>query len=204
VTFPSFGVKWIGGLRLLLTQNAVVLLIAFLAMASETTELQIADEHRGGMEFTPHGRGRYRLTSAQFVPLPRAQVFEFFSDAFGLEDLTPPWLNFRVLTPAPIHMAAGLHIDYRLRLHGIPLRWQSRIDVWEPPFRFVDVQVRGPYKLWHHEHTFQEVTGGTQCRDIVDYAVPGGWLAERYLVRPDLQRIFRYRQARLRELLPGS
>jgi ligand-binding SRPBCC domain-containing protein len=153
------------------------------------------------MDFAPVGRGEFRLVCEQFVPHFRQVVFDFFSDAFGLEELTPPWLNFHVMTPRPITMREGLLIDYRLRLHGIPLRWQSRIDAWEPPFRFVDVQVRGPYRRWHHEHVFAEVAGGTLCRDIVHYAVPGGALIEKLLVRPDLRKIFAYRQARLRELL---
>jgi ligand-binding SRPBCC domain-containing protein len=156
---------------------------------------------RGRIEFTRVGRGDFQLFCEQLVPQRRDQVFEFFSDAFQLEALTPPWLNFEVLTPRPIPMAGGRLIDYRLRLHGIPMRWQSRIDVWEPPVRFVDMQTRGPYKKWRHEHVFEEVNGGTMCRDIVRYSVPGGWLVERFLVRPDLLKIFTYRRDRLPQLL---
>src|SRR5688572_25446419 len=83
------------------------------------------------------GRG-YRLESSQFLPYPRDQVFEFFSDASNLQCLTPSWLQFSVVTPPPIRNTAGTLIDYRLRVHGVPLRWQSRISVWEPPLRFVD------------------------------------------------------------------
>lgn len=105
-----------------------------------------------------------------------------------------------MLTPAPIRIEPGALIDYRLRLHGVPIRWQSRISVWEPPFHFVDEQIRGPYRRWHHEHFFEEVEGGTLCRDIVDYAVPGGWLVNALFVGPDVRRIFEYRQNKLREL----
>lgn len=157
----------------------------------------------GPIEFTRTDHGEFRLTCAQFAPLPPERVFAFFADAFGLEALTPPWLHFHVLTPRPIEMSAGRLIDYRLRLHGLPLRWQSRIEVWEPPLRFVDLQVRGPYRRWHHEHRFEAVEGGTLCHDVVDYAVPGGWLIDWLLVRPDLKRIFAYRQARLHDLLAG-
>jgi ligand-binding SRPBCC domain-containing protein len=149
----------------------------------------------------PSGRG-FRLESAQFLPHPRARIFEFFSDAVQLETLTPAFLGFKVLTPLPLTIAAGTLIDYRLRLHGIPLRWQSRISVWEPPVRFVDEQMRGPYRFWHHEHRFEEQAGGTLCRDIVDYNVLGGRLVNRLFVAPDLRKIFAFRQARLNELFP--
>jgi ligand-binding SRPBCC domain-containing protein len=141
-----------------------------------------------------------RLEVAQFLPQPRDRVFEFFSDAFQLEEITPPWLRFSVVTPAPIRMRAGLAIDYRLRLHGIPIRWQSVISEWEPPFRFVDEQVRGPYRRWHHEHLFEIVDGGTRCTDLVDFEVPGGPLVERLFVRAELHRIFAFRQRKLSEI----
>lgn len=96
----------------------------------------------------------------------------------------------------------GTLINYKLRVRGIPLSWQSRISVWEPPLRFVDEQVRGPYRLWHHEHVFEEVNGGTLCRDCVDYAVYGGRLINSLLVQPDLTTIFSFRQQKLRELFP--
>ncbi len=146
----------------------------------------------------------FRLEAEQLLPQPLETVFEFFSDAYQLETLTPPWLHFSVLTPAPIPMKAGTLIDYRLRLHGIPMRWQSRIDVWEPPFRFVDLQTRGPYRCWYHEHQFESVAGGTLCRDIVDYAVPGCSLVERWLVRPDILKIFTFRWNKLHELFPPT
>jgi ligand-binding SRPBCC domain-containing protein len=131
-------------------------------------------------------------------------VFDFFSDAFQLETITPPWLQFAVLTLAPIRIEAGTIIDYRLRLRGVPIRWQSRISVWEPPRHFVDEQTRGPYRRWRHQHIFEVVDGGTLCRDIVDYAVPGGWLIDALVVRHDVLKIFSFRQTKLRELFPAS
>ena len=142
---------------------------------------------------SPCPNAAYRLEMEIWLPRPRKEVFAYFADAHKLEEITPPWLNFRVVTPAPISMHVGTLIDYRLRLHGIPLSWRTLISVWEPPFRFVDEQLRGPYRLWHHEHIFEEVDGGTLVRDIVDYAVPGGPLIHGLLVRRDVERIFEYR-----------
>jgi ligand-binding SRPBCC domain-containing protein len=147
------------------------------------------------------GKG-YQLRTQQILPYSQEEVFAFFADAFQLETLTPPILHFSVLTPSPIDVKAGTLIDYKLRLHGIPIRWRSRISVWEPPTRFVDEQIRGSYQRWYHEHTFEPVDGGTLCRDVVDYAVPGGSLVHRFFVRPDLLKIFTYRQKKMDELFP--
>jgi ligand-binding SRPBCC domain-containing protein len=149
----------------------------------------------------PGGKG-YRLEALQFLPAPREDVFEPFSDAFQLERLTPAWLEFSVLTPRPIKIAPGTIIDYRLKLHGIPVRWQSLISVWEPPARFVDRQTRGPYRRWNHEHLFEPAPGGTLCRDIVDYNVLGGKLIHALFVRPDLLKIFAFRRDVLRQMFP--
>jgi ligand-binding SRPBCC domain-containing protein len=138
--------------------------------------------------------------------LPRSieDAFAFFSDAGNLDALTPPWLDFRILTPRPIVMQAGTRIDYRLRVHLIPIRWQSEITVWQPPRQFVDEQRRGPYQLWHHRHDFAADAGGTWIRDHVEYQ-PRGWicapLINRWLVAPDLRAIFAHRHRRIRELL---
>jgi ligand-binding SRPBCC domain-containing protein len=149
-------------------------------------------------------RRSFQLEASQFLPYPRDQVFEFFSDASNLQSLTPEWLHFSVITPSPVHIVAGTLIDYRLRVRGVPLRWQSRISVWEPPIRFVDEQIRGPYRRWHHEHLFEAVEGGTLCRDMVDYAVYGGSLINLLFVRPDLFKIFAFRQSKLDELFPET
>jgi ligand-binding SRPBCC domain-containing protein len=120
------------------------------------------------------------------------RAFAFFADARNLEAITPPWLRFRVLTPDPIAMRAGALIDYRLRLHGLPLRWRTRIDAWEPPHRFVDTQLRGPYALWEHTHTFSPAApNAVVMSDRVRYALPR--LVPAWLVRRDLDRIFDFR-----------
>jgi ligand-binding SRPBCC domain-containing protein len=150
--------------------------------------------------FSRTAHGLFKLETELWLPRRPEQVFPFFADAFNLEAITPPWLHFEVLTPRPIQMRAGLRIDYRLRLRGLPLRWQSEITVWDPPCRFVDEQRRGPYRAWIHEHLFEERNGGTLARDLVQYGVLGGWLVNRLFVRRDVERILRFRQTRLREM----
>jgi ligand-binding SRPBCC domain-containing protein len=146
---------------------------------------------------------RYRLQATQFLPYPREQIFEFFSDAHQLQTLTPPWLHFVVLTPAPILMRAGTSIDYRLRIRGLPIRWQSCISEWQPPYSFVDTQTRGPYREWVHTHAFESADGGTLCLDTVDYSVYGGAIVHKLFVRRDLRTIFAFRHDKLRELFPA-
>ena len=137
------------------------------------------------------------LRTRQTFAASREEVFAFFADAANLQSITPPWLRFRILTPLPIDMKKGTLIDYRLRLHGFPIRWRTEICEWEPPFRFADRQLRGPYRLWHHTHTFEEVSDGTLMTDEVEYAVPGGRLVNRWFVEGDLRRIFTYRTEQL-------
>jgi ligand-binding SRPBCC domain-containing protein len=137
--------------------------------------------------------------SELWLPLPPAELFPFFADAANLDALTPPWLHFRIVTPAPIVLREGALIDYRLRVHGLPLRWRTRINVWQPPHRFVDEQIRGPYRQWIHEHTFEACDGGTLARDHVRYAVPLDFLVHRWFVRPDIERIFQFRAEALRK-----
>ena len=128
---------------------------------------------------------------------PLASVFPFFADARNLEKITPDWLRFQILTGSTIEMRAGANIEYRIRIRGIPVRWRTEISVWEPPHRFVDRQIRGPYRLWIHEHTFAEAGGVTTMRDRIEYAVPGGEIVRRLLVAPDIERIFDYRRITL-------
>lgn len=146
------------------------------------------------------GDGRFVMTCQLWLPKGRDEVFPFFADAHNLQQLTPPWLRFNVLTPAPIEMVEGRLIDYKLKIRGVPIRWRSEITAWEPPSRFVDEQRRGPYKLWRHEHRFTEKDGGVLVEDIVHYDVYGGALVESLLVRPDIARIFRYRSSALSEI----
>lgn len=143
---------------------------------------------------------RFSYQDELFLPRPRPEVFSFFADATNLELLTPPWLHFKILTPIPIEMRLGTRIDYRIRLHGIPLSWQSEITLWDPPRSFVDEQRRGPYRLWIHRHCFIEQPRGTRMRDEVSYDVWGGRLLDWLLVKRDILRIFQYRKERLQQL----
>jgi ligand-binding SRPBCC domain-containing protein len=139
----------------------------------------------------------YRLEQQQFIPCPLPEVFGFFSDAFNLEALTPPFLNFKILTPAPIEMRPDTRIDYRLSLFGLAFKWRSRIQSHTSQVAFVDLQERGPYALWHHTHTFEEVEGGTLMRDVVRYRLPFGFLgriAHAVFVGRCLRRIFDFRR----------
>ncbi len=141
---------------------------------------------------------RHVLERSQVVPRPRAEVFAFFAEPRNLEVITPGFLRFRILTPGDIPMAPGTIIDYRLSLFGVPFRWRTEIEAFEPLVRFVDVQVRGPYALWRHEHRFEDAPGGTLVRDRVEYALPLGplgALARALFVRRSLARIFDQRAA---------
>lgn len=137
--------------------------------------------------------GTLLLERELFVPRPLSEVFAFFADAQNLERLTPSWLRFEILTPAPIQMRAGTLIDYRIRLYGIPMTWRTLISVWEPPYRFVDEQLRGPYSIWWHEHLFEERSGGTLIRDRVRYRAPFGVLSHPLFVMRQLDKIFSFR-----------
>ena len=143
------------------------------------------------------GKVIYTLRREQFVARPLEEVFEFFSDARNLQVITPPWLNFQILTPGPIDIKPGLLLDYGLKWHGFTIAWRTEIETWDPPHTFTDKQVRGPYKLWRHTHTFAEVEGGTHMTDHVDYELPLGPLgtiAHQMGVRRDLEQVFDYRQ----------
>jgi ligand-binding SRPBCC domain-containing protein len=139
----------------------------------------------------------FHFQAEQWLPHPVEEVFAFFSEARNLEKLTPPWLRFEVLTPAPIAMQAGTLIDYRIRVHGLPIHWRTEIVEWNPPHRFVDVQLRGPYTLWHHTHIFGAHAGGTLCHDQVRYRPRGGALMNWLFVRRDVSNIFGYRSEKM-------
>ena len=153
--------------------------------------------------------GLHDLHSEVVVPVSVDAAFAFFADAWNLERITPPWLNFTIRTRRPLAMREGAVLDYRIRLHGVPIPWRTRIDVWEPGVRFVDRQLLGPYHWWRHEHRFEAVEGGTRVIDHVEYLPRLGWLSRRW-VRRDVERIFSHRrEALLRELMrpappPGS
>ena len=144
------------------------------------------------------------ITRTQFLPRPREEVFAFFADPRNLEAITPPWLHFRITDLPDGPLTPGATIDYRLRLHGIPIRWRTLISSFDPPYRFVDEQIRGPYREWIHTHTFDEIDGGTRVRDDVTFRVPGGKVIERLFVRRDVTRIFDYRAEVLEKMFAAT
>ena len=149
----------------------------------------------------------HTLRRRQWIPRPIEEVFTFFSDARNLEEITPPWLGFRILTPVPIRIAEETRIRYRLRLHGIPVGWETEIRQWKPPHRFCDVQLLGPYQLWHHTHRFEPKDGGTLMTDILRYRLPLGiigQLVHHLKVRRDVEKIFDYRARRIAELFRAA
>jgi ligand-binding SRPBCC domain-containing protein len=138
-----------------------------------------------------------QLEREQCFPRPREEIFAFFRDPTNLAAITPEFLHFEILTPAPIEMRPGALIDYRLRLFGIPFSWRTCIETFEPPLRFTDIQLKGPYRSWHHLHEFEEVDGGTRMRDVVDYELPLGplgSLAHLLWVKRSVLRIFDHRR----------
>jgi ligand-binding SRPBCC domain-containing protein len=138
------------------------------------------------------------------VPRALGETFEFFERPENLARITPPWLGFRILTPAPIRMARGLTIDYTVQVLGMPTRWRSLIGEYDPPHAFRDVQVIGPYRRWDHRHRFRSARGGTVIEDFVEYELPLGplgLLLHGLVVRRQLDAIFDYRQARIAALL---
>lgn len=140
---------------------------------------------------------------SQWLPRTPEELFAFFGDAYNLETITPDLLNFKVVTPAPIDMGPGTLIDYKLKVRGVPIRWRTLIETWDPPHRFTDEQLKGPYKRWHHTHTFTPENGGTRCDDLVEYAPPGGPLApliNKLVVQRDVEKIFMHRAKVLEEM----
>lgn len=148
--------------------------------------------------------GEHILTRSLEIDLPRETVFDFFADAGNLEKITPLELNFHIVTPQPIKIERGTLIDYNLRLHGIPMSWQTEITVWDPPYEFVDTQLRGPYSKWVHRHTFTELgPDRTLVEDEVRYRLPLEPLGDlaHFIIRSQLNRIFDHRQLKVAELL---
>ena len=122
-----------------------------------------------------------KFHAGQFVARSRKEVFSFFSAAENLEAITPPWLNFRILGKSTPEIRENTLIDYKLRIHGVPVRWRTKISKWNPESSFVDEQLKGPYKKWHHLHRFEEVPGGTYILDEVTYRIPGSWIGRALL-----------------------
>jgi len=144
------------------------------------------------------------LTRELTLDLPRPEVFDFFADAGNLERITPPELNFKIITPQPINIHKGTLIDYRLRLRGLPIKWRTEISLWEPPFEFVDQQLIGPYRQWIHRHTFTELEPSkTLIEDEVRYRIPFEPLGDvaHFIVKRELAYIFDFRQNAVAEIL---
>jgi ligand-binding SRPBCC domain-containing protein len=150
----------------------------------------------------------YVLERKQIVPRPRSETFAFFSEAFNLERITPSFLRFRIVTPAPIKMEAGAVIEYRLALFGAPVYWRTVIESWDPEESFVDSQTKGPYALWRHTHLFEEKgPRQTLMRDLVEYSIPYGVLgrmAHGLFVGRWLKKIFDYRAAMIARLMEAE
>jgi ligand-binding SRPBCC domain-containing protein len=145
------------------------------------------------------------LQRRQMIQAPLADVFAFFSEAGNLDRITPPWLHFKVIDKTDHELKAGTLIHYKLAWHGMPMGWTTLIEEWSPPARFVDVQLKGPYRLWRHTHSFEACDGGTMIKDTVEYAVPFGVLGNLFagwMVRRDVERIFDYRTAQIAEIFP--
>jgi len=149
----------------------------------------------------------HRLVRTTLLPGSLEQVFAFFSEPRNLERITPPWLAFHITSTSDAVVRQGTRIRYRLRLHGIPLSWESRISEYADNSHFADEQVTGPYSQWHHRHSFRETPGGVEMTDVVDYRLPFGplgrlvhWL----VVRHQLRSIFDYRTAAIRALFRAS
>ncbi|MEY4630522.1 MAG: hypothetical protein RIQ81_642 [Pseudomonadota bacterium] len=152
-------------------------------------------------------RGVSEILVRQWLPRPLAEVFPFFQNEKNLEILTPPFLNFHVVGKTTRQIEKGTLIDYKLKLHGLPIRWRTEILSWQPPKKFVDNQIKGPYALWHHTHEFEELGGGTLMTDRVQYRVPMGLLGKLTagpFVDGDVSRIFEFRKQKARELFGGN
>lgn len=149
----------------------------------------------------------HTLRQEQWIPRPIDEVFAFFSDAHNLEAITPPWLGFRILSVSSDSITEGTEIRYQLKLHGIPIPWRTEIRKWNPPHRFIDLQRSGPYKLWHHTHTFEAHGNRTRMIDVVRYTLPFGILGRivhALKVRGDVRRIFAYRYKCIDEFFSGQ
>ena len=159
-------------------------------------------ELKNELKFSSDERG-FILEDSLEVPYKLEEVFEFFSNAENLEFLTPQKLQFSIVSPKPIKMAVGTHIDYKLKLFGIPFKWKSEIPLWEPPRRFMDVQLTGPYTYWEHEHLFEDLGDSTRIIDKVHYNQPGGALVNSLFIKPNLRSIFSFRKKQMMARFPA-
>ncbi len=145
----------------------------------------------------------YHMETQTLLNKSLEEAFPFFANAENLNKVTPKWLKFGILTPLPIEMKVGTIVEYRLRLHGAVIRWRSEITEWDPPHKFTDVQIKGPYRFWKHEHFFTAESNRTKMIDRVEYAI-SGWLfaplVHFLFVKRDLKKIFKYRERRFLEI----
>ena len=146
--------------------------------------------------------GEYILTCRARIPRSREEIFPFFADARNLERITPSLLQFKVITEGEIEMKTGALIDYKLKIRGLPVKWRTRITAWEPPERFEDSQLKGPYRQWIHEHAFIDEGDSTLMQDQVRYKVLGGALIHWLAVKRDVVKIFTHRNSIMAELFP--
>ena len=156
--------------------------------------------------FAPTGSQRLFLQN-QWIPQTPEQIFPFFSEAKNLEELTPDTLNFKVLEQSTPEIQEGTLIDYQLKIHGFPAKWRTEILDWKPGQKFVDQQLKGPYSVWHHTHSFEPLAGGTLMQDRVRFQLPAGWLGDLFgapLVKKDVNHIFDYRRKKIHELFIRS
>jgi ligand-binding SRPBCC domain-containing protein len=158
------------------------------------------------IDVTPAGSG-FELLAEQWVPEPAEKVFPFFADAYNLERITPPFLGFHVRSVSTPQVGEGTVLRYRLRIHGIPVLWRSRIEEWQPPRRFVDRQLFGPYAAWHHTHDFITAGSGTLLRDTVRYRLRCAVMQHLPVlawVHRDVRAIFAYRQQVIRSIFGAA
>lgn len=145
------------------------------------------------------------IKTTTVIQRPLEEVFTFFSKAENLNEITPPDLQFKIITPLPIEMHKGTLIDYKIKLNGIPMKWRTLISAWEPPYRFVDEQLKGPYVKWIHEHRFEARGNETIMYDTVEFLSPG-WILEPIVnaifVQHKVEGIFKYREQRMQQLFP--
>ena len=138
----------------------------------------------------------------QYLPISVEEAWAFFSLPANLAKITPPDVKFETLTDlGDKKLEDGMRIHYRLRpLMNIPLSWETEIREVNPPNKFMDKQMKGPYAFWEHTHTFIKVSGGVKMTDEVRYALPFGWLGvlmHPVLVKSKLDGIFRFRESTL-------
>ncbi len=201
--------RWLGppvpsfGLRLLFGEMASVLLASQRVIPDQATKLGFRFLYptlaRAFEELlSPQKKGEEIFLAKQFLPYPREQVFKFFSEARNLEKMTPDNLHFHIVDISPPQIQLGTVINYRLRINGVPARWRTLIEKWNPPIEFVDTALKGPYRLWHHTHHFEELGSGTLMIDQVRYVLPlgiFGWLVAHWKVRSDVEKIFAFRRS---------